>query len=162
MRSNLGLISAIALGLTMPLAATATAAQAAPASWAESGPHDKGFGDYDCSPPPYQHQSYTWATGTPDRCFWSEVQQLAAIQGGYTGPSDGIMGPNSWKGFQVYLRNFDGYAGAIDGIPGPQTYEAMQRMARDGGYTGPIDGVMGPNSWKGDCRELNTMFFGGW
>ncbi|WP_257139783.1 MULTISPECIES: hypothetical protein [unclassified Streptomyces] len=34
---------------------------------------------------------------------WSAVQRLAA-QHGYTGPIDGVMGPNSWRGFSRFIN----------------------------------------------------------
>jgi len=61
------------------------------------------------------------------------------------------------------LRAYYGYTGPIDGIPGPNTYKAMQRMAAEtwiGRYTGPIDGIMGPNSWRGFANAVHTRFYG--
>lgn len=66
---------------------------------------------------------------------------------GYTGPADGIWGPNSRKAAQVQARGF-GYQGPIDGVWGVNTWKAIQEMARRyGGYQGPIDGDPGPNTW---------------
>ncbi|SFL80732.1 hypothetical protein SAMN04515692_11349 [Leifsonia sp. CL147] len=92
----------------------------------------------------------------PDRCMWAEMQAMAR---GYTGPRDGVMGPNSWRGFQEYLRWIGCNPGVSDGVPGPNTYKAMQQFARGGGYTGPIDGVMGPNSWKGFTQSLHAVYY---
>ena len=39
-----------------------------------------------------------------------------AQSGGYTGPVDGALGDNTWKGLQTVLRGF-GYGGPIDGPP---------------------------------------------
>lgn len=70
------------------------------------------------------------------------------------------MGPNSWKGLQVWLRDANyGYSGPIDGIPGPNTYAAMQRMAQQQGYQGAVDGVMGPNSWRFFAQSVRIQFF---
>ena len=60
----------------------------------------------------------------------SGVQRFAA-KGGYTGPSDGVMGTNSWKGVQTVLQGF-GYTGPIDGVMGTNSYAALQRVARRG------------------------------
>lgn len=109
------------------------------------------------NPVPYQYQSATWSTGAPDRCMWAEVQEMARI-GGYAGPIDGIMGPNSWRGFQNYLAWVGVNPGVADGIPGPNTYRAMQRFAGPN-YNGPIDGVMGPNSWKGFTSSLHAVYY---
>ncbi len=77
----------------------------------------------------------------------------------YTGPVDGAMGVNSWKGFQSWLRIY-GYGGPVDGIPGTNTYRAIQEYARQTGfYSGPVDGVMGPNSWWGLTRSLHATFY---
>lgn len=106
---------------------------------------------------PYQYQSITWSTGVPDRCMWAIMQELGRAHG-YTGPIDGVMGPNSWRGFQKYLAWAGFGPGAADGIPGPNTYRAMQRFAGPN-YSGPIDGVMGPNSWKGVTRSLFAVYY---
>lgn len=106
--------------------------------------------------------------GAPFDTYLSRTAQCR-VQGGpaaspaneftYTGPVDGYMGTNSWKGLQAALRNY-GYSGPIDGVPGTNTYKAIQRWAYDGGYTGPIDGVMGSNSWAGFNRAIRMQYFG--
>lgn len=112
------------------------------------------------NPAPYQYQSATWSTGTPDRCMWAEMQALAR-SGGYTGPLDGVMGTNSWRGWQTVMRDWYGAnPGTIDGVPGPNTYKAMQKIASYHGYTGPIDGVMGPNSWKHFSAQIQVYYYG--
>ena len=97
----------------------------------------------------------------PNQAFWCIVQEgPARVFGGYTGPSDGVMGVNSWKGFQTFLKKEFGYQGVIDGYPGTETYRAMQRYAAQNGYyTGVQDGVMGPNSWSGLARNIQLNFF---
>jgi peptidoglycan hydrolase-like protein with peptidoglycan-binding domain len=91
--------------------------------------------------------------------MWAEMQAMART-GGYTGPLDGVMGANSWRGFQNYLKFVGLDPGVSDGIPGPNTYKAMQRFAAWHGYAGPIDGVMGPNSWRGFDLELQVVYYG--
>jgi hypothetical protein len=81
------------------------------------------------------------------------ILQRLGQRGGYSGPMDGVPGPNSWRGVQNVLRQF-GYTGPIDGIPGPNTFRALQQLAQSAGYTGPIDGVPGPNTYAGVSRWL--------
>lgn len=92
--------------------------------------------------------------------MWAEMQALAR-SGGYTGPLDGVMGTNSWRGWQTVMRDWYGAnPGTIDGVPGPNTYKAMQKIASYHGYTGPIDGVMGPNSWKHFSAQIQVYYYG--
>jgi peptidoglycan hydrolase-like protein with peptidoglycan-binding domain len=42
-----------------------------------------------------------------------------------------------------------GYSGPVDGVAGPNTWKALQRIAKRGGYAGPIDGIPGPNTSAG-------------
>jgi GH25 family lysozyme M1 (1,4-beta-N-acetylmuramidase)/lysozyme family protein len=87
---------------------------------------------------------------TPDVPLTDGVTlQRVAQLGGYTGPLDGVLGPNSWKGIQTLLTRLGLYSGPIDGVPGLNTYKGLQLLAQRGGYTGPIDGVMGPNTYTG-------------
>ncbi|MFE0650015.1 peptidoglycan-binding protein [Streptomyces sp. NPDC059534] len=76
------------------------------------------------------------------------LQRIAQL-GGYTGPLDGVLGPNSWKGVQTLLTQLGLYSGPVDGVPGTNTYKALQQLAQRGGYTGPVDGVPGPNTYAG-------------
>lgn len=107
------------------------------------------------SPNPSVPRSATADTGVPDTNYYKR-QQLYAAMYGYTGPIDGVLGPNSWTGTQLGLRAY-GYTGPADGIPGTNTYMAMQRLASRWGYTGPIDGVLGPNSYEGLAKYFNTL-----
>jgi len=108
--------------------------------------------------------SVLWSVQTSEtQALWCQIQERPAAWFGYNGPTDGIPGPNTWKGVQGMLRAYYGYTGPIDGIPGPNTYKAMQRMAAEtwiGRYTGPIDGIMGPNSWRGFANAVHTRFYG--
>jgi peptidoglycan hydrolase-like protein with peptidoglycan-binding domain len=76
------------------------------------------------------------------------LQRVAQL-GGYVGPIDGVLGPNSWKGIQTLLTQLGLYSGPIDGVPGPNSYQGLQLLAQRGGYTGPVDGVPGPNTYAG-------------
>jgi lysozyme family protein len=168
MRTKFKVVAGLALAISACLAALPQAADAAVyephAAAVKSGPipHIKArLWTFTCgNPVPYQYQNATYQTGVADKCLWAEAQELG-MQYGYTGPIDGVMGPNSWKGFQSWMKAAGFYAGAIDGVPGPQTYAALQRLAQvRGTYTGPVDGVMGPNSWKGLGYALNRIHFG--
>ncbi|WP_024755951.1 GH25 family lysozyme [Streptomyces exfoliatus] len=76
------------------------------------------------------------------------LQRIAQL-GGYTGPLDGVLGPNTWKGVQTLLTQLGLYSGPVDGAPGTNTYKGLQQLAQRGGYTGPVDGVLGPNTYAG-------------
>lgn len=69
--------------------------------------------------------------------------------GHYTGPADGVWGPNSRRGVQNHLTQRGYYGGLRDGIWGPLTWTAIQSWAtKEGSYRGPVDGVPGPNTWE--------------
>ena len=93
----------------------------------------------------------TRASGSPTCGFWYAVQFYEArIGGGYTGPVNGVMGVNSWKGVQRYLNN-NGAALAVDGAPGPATYRAMQNKINQFGSNVPrvtVDGIVGPATYR--------------
>ena len=88
---------------------------------------------------------YGFNTGGGSATAWAVIQQNVAAPHGYTGPIDGIPGPNTWRAMQTFLANNWGYTGPIDGDPGKYTWRAMQRwLAANYGYTGSIDGIPGP------------------
>ena len=97
--------------------------------------------------------SQTEETGVPNTTYYMRMQLLAS-QYSYTGPVDGILGPNSWMGVQRYFVS-QGYSVSITGTPDSDTYAAMQSTAAQYGYTGPVDGILGPNSHRGFARFLN-------
>ncbi|MEV0007983.1 peptidoglycan DD-metalloendopeptidase family protein [Streptomyces sp. NPDC051840] len=99
-------------------------------------------------------KSSTEQDGVPGPVMWKRAQNWLRIESGYTGPIDGVPGPNTYAALQRNMRAW-GYTGPVDGDPGPNTWAAVQRLAAAHGYTGPIDGVMGPNSWRGFARFLN-------
>ncbi|WP_434389938.1 GH25 family lysozyme [Melittangium boletus] len=78
-----------------------------------------------------------------------KILQRVAQRGGYTGPVDGVMGTNSWKGVQTVLKNKGFYTGTVDGAPGDLTWKGVQRLAQLGGYTGPVDGFPGQYTYAG-------------
>lgn len=82
------------------------------------------------------------------------MQAGLKAKGRYTGPIDGVLGLNGFKGIQTTLRNV-GYMGPIDGLIEGEGCRLIQLYAtRFGGYTGPIDSVLGPNSWSGFALGL--------
>ncbi len=97
----------------------------------------------------------TQDTGVPNATFYMRLQ-LWAAQHGYTGPIDGELGPNTWRGVQMGLVA-RGYAISVTGTPDEQTYAAIQSVAALYGYTGPIDGEPGPNTYRGFARFLNDV-----
>ncbi|MFI1224519.1 MULTISPECIES: peptidoglycan DD-metalloendopeptidase family protein [unclassified Streptomyces] len=99
-------------------------------------------------------KSATEQDGVPGPVMWRRAQNWLRITSGYTGPIDGVPGPNTYAALQRGVRGW-GYTGPIDGVPGANTWAAVQRLAATHGYTGPIDGAMGPNSWRGFARFLN-------
>lgn len=93
-------------------------------------------------------------TGVPNTTFYMRMQVFASLYN-YTGPVDGALGTNSWKGVQRGLSAM-GYSVSVTGTPDVSTYAAMQSVAAQYGYTGPVDGVMGPNSYRGFSKFLNA------
>lgn len=95
-----------------------------------------------------------WAFNPPDPGTQARIQRALKARGRYSGPVDGVWGPNTIKGIQKTAANV-GYSGAIDGVPGPSTCHYVQVYAqRYGSYLGPIDSVLGPNSWAGFALGL--------
>src|ERR1700712_560772 len=84
------------------------------------------------------------ASGLPNQALYCQMQGGPAQYAGYTGPVDGVMGKNSWRGIQKYLHDFGyGYDGPQDGVPGINTYKAMQRAGNDlasVGHSQTVDG----------------------
>ncbi len=95
----------------------------------------------------------TAETGVPNTTFYMRMQVFGSLYN-YTGPVDGIMGSNSWKGVQRGLSAM-GYSVSVSGTPDSDTYAAMQSVGAQYGYTGPVDGILGPNSYRGFSMFLN-------
>lgn len=97
------------------------------------------------------------AGSMPTTAQWRTIQTWLKRLGRYTGPVDGIPGPNTWKGIQTTVKKYGYYTGPVDGIPGINTYKGIQSYARyGGGYGGPIDGIPGPNTWAGFIHRLTS------
>ncbi|MFE0686783.1 peptidoglycan-binding protein [Streptomyces xiamenensis] len=77
---------------------------------------------------------------------------------GYTGPIDGLMGTETWKAMQRFLKANYGYNDAIDGIVGPNTIKGLQRWLKaNWGYTGAIDGIAGSGTQAALKRYANQL-----
>ncbi|MFJ8634749.1 peptidoglycan-binding protein [Streptomyces sp. NPDC093568] len=83
---------------------------------------------------------------------------LRTAPASYTGAIDGLLGTNSWKAMQRWLREYWDYNDSIDGIVGPNTIKALQRMLKHAwGYTGAIDGIAGSGTKGAFQRFANDM-----
>ncbi|PPF72606.1 peptidoglycan-binding protein [Pseudoclavibacter sp. Z016] len=76
----------------------------------------------------------------PTVAYW---QSEVTCRGLYSGPSDGVWGPNSRKAVQQDLKNRRLYSGPVDGDWGSNTWKAIQRDVRV-----TQDGVPGPITWR--------------
>lgn len=109
-------------------------------------------------PQPKRYEASDFGIGTnATRAQWRTIQDWLKRLGRYSGPVDGVPGPNTWAGIQTTVKKYGYYSGPVDGIPGANTAKGMQSYARDGGgYGGPIDGILGPNSWAGFTRRISS------
>lgn len=91
--------------------------------------------------------------GIPGVIYYKRIQTVGRRDFGYTGPIDGITGPNTEKvRVQLTARELNGRgtprtSAQEDGVPGPIYWKRVQTVGRSFGYTGPIDGVPGPNTY---------------
>lgn len=69
-------------------------------------------------------------------------------------PVNGRLDKNTWRVWQLVLKEQWGYRGVIDGIPGKMTWSAIQRSVTAHGYKGPIDGIPGPLTRASVQRRL--------
>ncbi len=101
----------------------------------------------------------TESDGIPGTIFYKRLQCLGSMAG-YTGPIDGVMGPNSWIGASNQLAKGGYYQAPVAwGYESKDVVAALQRWAAaHGRYSGPIDGVWGPNSYRGAAWALNRAF----
>ncbi len=106
-------------------------------------------------------------TGLPNQSLQCQMQQGPAQGWGtnsfvYTGPVNGVMGTNSWKGVMAFLKAEWGYTGPVNGIPGPNTYNAMIRAGNLTGWNGTRaqDGSLDQADWQNWAYYVRTDFFG--
>ena len=90
--------------------------------------------------------------GIPGPIYYTRIQTVGARDFGYTGPINGITGPNTEKvRVQITARELNGRgsprtAAQDNGIPGTIYWTRVQTVGRSFGYTGPINGIAGPNT----------------
>jgi lysozyme family protein len=86
---------------------------------------------------------------------WAKYQK-ALGKSGYTGPTDGVPGKNTYKAMQLSVQSF-GYDGPIDGKPGPLTHTALQRLLKAAGtYKGKTDGTWSPETLQALVTALDN------
>lgn len=96
--------------------------------------------------------------GIPGVIYWKRIQTVGARDFGYTGPIDGVTGPNTENiRVRITARELNRRGGPTtsavnDGVPGPIYWKRVQTVGRDFGYTGAIDGVPGTNTYKAEHR----------
>jgi hypothetical protein len=99
----------------------------------------------------------------PNQILYCQMQAGPASEFGYTGPVNGIMGVNSWKGVMAYLAYEWGYTGPVNGIPGVNTYKAMQRAGNEAAAIGSsvtVNGTMNLQSWKNFALCIEGEYWG--
>ncbi|ADO71394.1 hypothetical protein [Stigmatella aurantiaca] len=96
--------------------------------------------------------------GIPGPIYYKRIQTVGQRDFGYTGPIDGVTGPNTEKiRVRITARELNSRGGPRtsaqeDGIPGSIYWTRVQTVGRSFGYTGPIDGIPGPNTYKAEHR----------
>ncbi|NMO16634.1 hypothetical protein HPC49_20475 [Pyxidicoccus fallax] len=101
-------------------------------------------------------QTSTEFDGIPGPIYYMRIQTVGQRDFGYTGPIDGITGPNTEKvRVRITARELNRRGGPYtsaqeDGIPGSIYWTRVQTVGRSFGYTGPIDGIPGPNTYKAE------------
>lgn len=97
-----------------------------------------------------------WALNLPASSVQATIQRGLTLHRRYSGPVDGALGVNGFKGIQTTIKNV-GYTGPVDGDIGANGCRFIQvYAAKWGGYSGPIDSILGPNSWAGFAAGVST------
>lgn len=103
------------------------------------------------------------AAGQPTKAVQCELQVGPATDGGYNGPADGVLGPNSWKGIQQFLKNNGWYSGPVDGAPGPNTYNGLIKWGNTSTYppngVRPLDGSLNDADWQNVADIMWSWFY---
>ncbi len=113
--------------------------------------------------PPPSGGGLPWTTteqdGIPGVIYYKRIQTVGQRDFGYTGPIDGVTGPNTEKvRVRITARELNRRGGPRtsaqeDGIPGSIYWTRVQTVGRASfGYTGPIDGIPGPNTYKAEHK----------
>ena len=96
--------------------------------------------------------------GIPGVIYYKRIQTIGQRDFGYTGPIDGVTGPQTEKiRVRITARELNSRGGPRtsaqeDGIPGPVYWTRVQTVGRSFGYTGPIDGVPGSHTYNAEHR----------
>lgn len=96
--------------------------------------------------------------GIPGPIYYMRIQTVGQRDFGYTGPIDGVTGPQTEKvRVRITARELNSRGGPRtsaqeDGIPGTIYWTRVQTVGRSFGYTGPIDGIPGPNTYKAEHK----------
>lgn len=106
----------------------------------------------------YLPRSSTAEDGVPGSRMWALMQCLARF-GDYTGPIDGVMGPNSWRGVQYVLSYKGFFTGTRTGVLDSKTMTGLQLMAEGEGFsTGGVTGTQTAQSWRAIAAYLNKHY----
>ncbi|WP_233592046.1 MULTISPECIES: hypothetical protein [unclassified Corallococcus] len=103
-------------------------------------------------------QTTTEFDGIPGEIYYKRIQTVGQRDYGYTGPIDGVTGPNTEKlRVRITARELNRRGGPRtssedDGIPGSIYWTRVQTVGRSFGYTGPIDGLPGANTYKAEHK----------
>ncbi|MBT1623522.1 hypothetical protein KK101_12560 [Curtobacterium flaccumfaciens pv. oortii] len=99
--------------------------------------------------------------GVPGPVFYKRLQCLASMPSSrpYTGPIDGVMGPNSWMGAQARLA-VGGYywLPSLEGYENPYVIMALKHWANDHGYNLPLNSQWTGSSYAAVANVLNQSF----
>lgn len=106
---------------------------------------------------PPSAEGAAWSWWEPSGELAKRVQRALALRndrfGGverYSGPIDGVFGPNTRRGVQITLAQSGLHSGDVDGSMERDEAVGVQEYARRfGGYAGPIDGAPREMSWSG-------------
>ncbi|MCP3143212.1 hypothetical protein [Pyxidicoccus xibeiensis] len=109
-------------------------------------------------PPGGLPKTSTEYDGIPGNIYYQRIQTVGRRDFGYTGPIDGVTGPNTENiRVRITARELNSRGGPRtsaqeDGVPGKIYWTRVQTVGRSFGYTGPIDGIPGPNTYKAEHR----------
>jgi hypothetical protein len=98
--------------------------------------------------------------GLPGPIFWKRVQCMASRESArpYTGPIDGVMGPNSWMGAQARLAVGNYYQAELEDYENGATVAAFRRWANAHGYNLEVHGDWDTDAYRAAADCLNKEF----
>ena len=103
-------------------------------------------------------QTTTEQDGIPGVIYYKRIQTVGQRDFGYTGPIDGVTGPQTEKvrvritARELNNRGTPRTSAQEDGLPGEIYWRRVQTVGRGFGYTGPIDGLPGPNTYTAEHK----------